>query len=161
MSQALVLNASFQPLTVVPARRAVVLLLKNKADVVESNGAIFRSEELEVHAPSVIRLRQMVKVPYRVMPLTRRAIFARDNWECQYCGKDAENIDHVIPKSKGGPHNWNNVVASCKPCNDKKDDKKPEDVGLKLRKKPHAPSGNVWLTMRQQSPGEWEQYLVR
>ena len=86
MGRALVLNASDAPLAVVSARRAVVLVLKEKAEVVTSNGLVFRSEHLQFEAPSVVRLRHFVKVPFRARaPLTRRAVFARDGWSCQYC----------------------------------------------------------------------------
>ena len=103
MGRALVLNATELPLAVVPARRAVVLVLKEKAEVVQSNGAIFHSERIALEAPSVVRLRHFVHVPFRAhAPLTRRAVFARDGWQCQYCGATAENVDHVVPKSRGG-----------------------------------------------------------
>ena len=101
MGRALVLNVTDLPLAVVPARRAVVLVLKEKAEVVASNGAIFRSERIVLEAPSVVRLRTFVHVPVRThAPLTRRAVFARDGWECQYCGAPAENLDHVLPRSR-------------------------------------------------------------
>ena len=107
------LNASFEPLCVVSARRAVVLVLKEKAEIVHRNGAEFRAERLTVPAPSVIRLRHYVRVPYRsVVPLSRRAVFARDGHRCQYCGRPAENLDHVHPRSRGGEHVWENVVAA-------------------------------------------------
>ena len=98
--KALVLNASYEPLSVVPVRRAVVLVLHNRADVVESNGKVWRSERIDLASPSVIRLRQFVRVPYaRRVPLNRRAVFLRDSHECQYCNRSAENIDHVVPKT--------------------------------------------------------------
>jgi len=110
-----VLNATELPLAVVPARRAVVLVLKEKAEVVQSNGAIFHSERIALEAPSVVRLRHFVHVPFRAhAPLTRRAVFARDGWQCQYCGSAAENLDHVLPRSRGGLHVWENVVAACR-----------------------------------------------
>ena len=109
------LNVTHQPLAVVPARRAVVLVLKDKAEVLVSNGQIFRSEKIELDAPSVLRLRSFVKIPHRShAPLTRRAVFARDEWTCQYCGRTAENLDHVVPRSRGGTHTWDNVVAACR-----------------------------------------------
>lgn len=157
--QALVLNATNQPITVVPARRAVVLVFKDKADLVESNGARFRSETTEVESPSVIRLRHYVQVPFRSIPLTRRGVFARDEWDCQYCSAEAENLDHVVPKSKGGPHTWENIVASCKRCNDKKGDKTLKESGMALKRRPRIPTGSVWLSMRRGSPDEWQEYL--
>jgi 5-methylcytosine-specific restriction endonuclease McrA len=133
MARALVLNVSEQPLAVVPARRAVVLVLKEKADVIASNGIVFHSEKLEIAAPSVVRLKYFVHIPYRAhAALTRRAVFARDHWTCQYCGKAAENVDHVIPRSLGGGHTWENVVAACRRCNSKKENRLPQDTGLRL-----------------------------
>ena len=103
MGRALLLNASFEPLCVVSARRAVVLVLKEKAEIVERNGAELRSERAVVPVPSVIRLAHFVRVPYRTrVPLSRRAVFARDGHRCQYCNRAAENIDHVLPRSRGG-----------------------------------------------------------
>src|SRR4029453_17860817 len=121
MGRALVLNATDAPLAVVPARRAVVLVLKDKAEVVMSNGMIFHAERIEIEAPSVVRLRGFVRIPYRPRaPPPRRAVFARDDWTCQYCGAQAENLDHVIPRSRGGEHVWENVVAACRRSNAKK-----------------------------------------
>src|SRR3989337_290024 len=115
MGRALVLNATFEPLAVVPARRAVVLVLKEKAEVLATDGVVFRSERMEMAGPSVVGLTYYVRVPFRRQaPLPRRAVFARDGWTCQYCGSAAENMDHVIPRSRGGQHVWENVVAACR-----------------------------------------------
>ena len=131
MGRALVLNASDSPLAVVPARRAVVLVLKEKAEVIVSNGMVFRSATISMEAPSVVRLRRYVRVPYRPhAPLTRRAVFARDEWTCQYCTAPAENLDHVIPRSRGGTHTWENVVAACRRCNAKKENRTPQEAGF-------------------------------
>ncbi len=95
-----------------------MLVLKEKAELVVSNGVVFRSERLELPAPSVVRLRYFVRIPFRAhAALTRRAVFARDGWVCQYCAHPAENVDHVIPRSQGGEHSWDNVVAACRRCN--------------------------------------------
>ena len=146
MGRALLLNATFEPLCVVSARRAVVLVLKEKAEIVERNGAEFRSERASVPAPSVIRLVHFVRVPFRSrVPLSRRAVFARDGHRCQYCGRAAENLDHVLPRSRGGPHSWDNVVASCRPCNARKEDRLPQEAGLRLRQAPVAPHAHLWL----------------
>jgi 5-methylcytosine-specific restriction endonuclease McrA len=160
MGRALVLNASHQPLAVVTARRAVVLVLKEKAEVVVSNGMIFRSERYEIEAPSVLRLRYFVKVPYRAQaPLTRRAVFARDAWSCQYCGAPAENLDHIVPRSRGGEHSWENVVAACRRCNSRKENRRLEDAGLRLLRRPFAPSDGFRLSLGRLEP-EWEPFLL-
>jgi 5-methylcytosine-specific restriction endonuclease McrA len=160
VGRALVLNASQQPLAVVAARRAVILVLKDKAEVLVSNGQVFRSEHLHIDAPSVLRLRTFVKIPYRShAPLTRRAVFARDGWRCQYCGAAAENLDHVIPRSRGGLHEWENVVASCRRCNARKEDRTPQEAGFSLLRQPYAPRDGFHLTLGQIEPG-WELYLA-
>lgn len=155
------LNASYQPLCVVPVRRALVLALKEKADVIHTNGHMFRSETLEIRAPSVVKLRYFVKVPYRARTsLSRRAVFVRDDHTCQYCGKAAENVDHVVPRSKGGAHTWDNVVAACKSCNSRKENKSPADVGMRLRRPPQPPHDSVWIKVAVESMDpQWEPYL--
>lgn len=146
MGRALLLNASFEPLCILPERRAVVLLLKERAEVVADTDAVLHSERTVITVPSVLRLRQYVRVPHRTrVPLSRRALFARDEHRCQYCGRAAENIDHVIPRSRGGTHVWENVVASCRPCNTKKEDRLPAEIGFTLRRPPVAPRHSVWL----------------
>jgi 5-methylcytosine-specific restriction endonuclease McrA len=159
MGRALVLNASHQPLAVISARRAVVLVLKDKAEVLVADGEVYRSERLAIEAPSVLRLRHFVHVPYRATaPLTRRAVFARDDWRCQYCGAQAENLDHVVPKSKGGLHVWENVVAACRRCNSRKENRLPEDAGLHLARRPFAPPDGFRLSLGHLEP-EWEPFL--
>jgi 5-methylcytosine-specific restriction endonuclease McrA len=163
LAKALVLNASYQPLCVVPTRRALVLALKGKAEVVHTNGHIFRSEHIEMRAPSVVRLTYFVKVPFRARSsLSRRAVFVRDNFECQYCGRPAENVDHIVPRSRGGGHTWDNVVAACRPCNSRKENRSPADVGLSLRHPPRPPHDSVWIVVAVDNVDPtWEPYLNR
>ncbi len=147
-SKALVLNATMEPLCVVPARRAVVLVLSAKADVIETNGHRFRSAELDLAAPSVVRLRSYVRVPYRRRAaLSRRGVFIRDGHLCQYCGRSAENVDHVVPRSRGGAHEWENVVAACRRCNSRKKDHTPAEAAMTLRRQPYAPRAAFWLVV--------------
>ena len=135
------------------------LVLKEKAEIVAANGMLFRSEHLEIAAPSVVRLRYFVHVPYRARAaLTRRAVFARDGWVCQYCGSPAENVDHVIPRSRGGEHSWENVVAACRRCNSRKENRPPHEVGLKLSRHPFAPKDGLRLSLGRLDP-EWEAFL--
>jgi 5-methylcytosine-specific restriction endonuclease McrA len=162
MAQALVLNATYEPLSVVSARRAVVLLVREKAELVESKGFSFSSEKLTIPVPSVIRLLRYVKVPYRRrVPLNRRAVFARDAHACQYCEAPAENIDHVIPRSRGGTHTWENVVAACRRCNTKKGDRTPLEASMELRRAPRAPREHGWLLVGLGAPPDpaWRAYL--
>jgi 5-methylcytosine-specific restriction endonuclease McrA len=159
----LVLNATYQPLCVVSVRRALVLALKGKAEVVHTNGITFHSESLEIQAPSVVRLNYFVKVPYRARSsLSRRAVLVRDEFECQYCGRTAENVDHVIPRSRGGGHTWDNVVAACRPCNSRKENRSPADAGLTLKHPPREPHDSVWIVVAvDRVDPQWEQYLKR
>ena len=147
----------------VGVRRALVLALKGTAEVIHTNGHTFHSESLTMQAPSVVRLNYFVKVPYRSRAsLSRRAVFVRDNFECQYCGRPAENVDHVVPKSRGGAHTWDNVVAACRPCNSRKENRSPADVGLRLRRSPQPPHDSVWIVVAvDRVDPEWEQYLAR
>lgn len=161
MSRALVLNASYEPLSVVSARRATVLMLAEKADLVAPSGMQFHSERLVIDVPSVVRLRQFVKVPFRRRAaLNRRAVFARDGGRCQYCDGPAESIDHVIPRAKGGQHTWENVVAACRPCNVRKRDRLLADTNMTLRSTPIAPRGFAWIVVSVGLvPDDWAPYL--
>lgn len=161
MGRALVLNATFEPLCVVSARRALVLVLKHKAEMVHQDGGFFRSESSSLPIPSVIRLRYFVKVPFRARAsLSRRAVFVRDDFECQYCSAPAENVDHVLPRSRGGTHTWENVVASCRRCNTRKENRTPKEAGMTLRSRPSAPREKVWIVVAVgRVDPKWEPYL--
>jgi 5-methylcytosine-specific restriction endonuclease McrA len=148
MGAALVLNATYEPLCVVPLRRAVVLVLAEKAVVVESGATVMHSERLSIAAPSVVRLSRFVRVPYRrEVPLTRRAVLERDAHTCVYCTAKADTIDHVRPRSRGGPHLWSNVVAACARCNHRKGDRLLSELGWHLTVPPAAPPPTVALVM--------------
>ena len=143
----LLLNATFEPLTALPLRRAVVLLVRDKAEVVHGDaaGLVLHSATGAVEVPSVIRLRAFVRVPYRArVPLTRAALMHRDRFRCAYCVGRAETIDHVVPRSRGGQHTWENCVACCARCNHRKADKLLVELGWTLRTTPVAPRGRHW-----------------
>jgi 5-methylcytosine-specific restriction endonuclease McrA len=162
MAHALVLNATYEPLSVVSARRAVVLLVNRKADLVHAGDEIWSSERREIQVPTVIRLRRYVRVPFRRrIPLNRKAVFARDRHRCQYCGGSAENLDHVLPRSRGGDHTWENVVAACRRCNTRKGNRTPDEAGMPLRETPRAPRRNGWILIGSSALPDpsWDQYL--
>lgn len=162
MTRALVLNATYEPLCVVSSRRALMLVLDEKAEIIHSTDQRYHSARASWPEPSVVRLDHFVKVSYRTrVALNRRAVFARDGHRCQYCGASAENIDHVIPRSKGGAHTWDNVVAACRPCNTRKRDSLLEDSGMKLRRKPTMPRERSWIIVFSGGPvrPDWQQYL--
>jgi 5-methylcytosine-specific restriction endonuclease McrA len=160
----LVLNATFEPINVCSVRRAAVLLLKDKAEMLEHAAWELRSEHTAIPRPVVIRLVTFVKVPRDThrRKITRRAVFARDAWTCQYCGSRSNlTVDHVIPRSKGGASSWDNIVASCAPCNRRKGNSLPRQVGMKLLKQPRTPSAHVFIQVASPTiPAAWQQYLA-
>jgi 5-methylcytosine-specific restriction endonuclease McrA len=164
MARVLVLNASYEPLSVVGSKRAVVLVLREKAIVVAGRGETWSSVSHEVELPSVVKLTRYVKVPYRrSAPVSRRAVFGRDGNRCQYCGGPAESIDHVLPRSKGGDHSWENVVACCRSCNIRKADRTPREAGFQLATEPVPPRRFAWIyaSSGYDLDPAWQPYLLR
>ena len=161
-SAALVLNATYEPLCVVSVRRAAILVLSGKAVCVEDGDGVLHSTRRALPVPLVIRLQRYVRVPYRThVGLSRRAIFARDGGRCAYCRGSAETIDHVLPRSRGGGHLWENVVAACAKCNHAKGDKMLTDLGWRLPAQPSAPRGAAWRVLGHRSPDpRWDVWLA-
>jgi 5-methylcytosine-specific restriction endonuclease McrA len=139
MGRVLVLNASYEPLNITTWRRASVMVLKGKAEGLEHDTR--RQLRPDVLLPTVIRLRQFVRVPFRPLALTRRNVFHRDGHRCQYCGYSGDqlSIDHVIPRSRGGASSWENCVLACKRINQRKGDRTPDEAGLQLLRAPSPP----------------------
>jgi len=140
----LVLNATYEPLSVVSVKRAVVLLLKEKAEIVEAAAAKLRSENLALPVPLVIRLVYFVKIPRRIsLPVTRRGVLSRDHYTCQYCGVSPPRkhltVDHVLPRSRGGKTTWENVVTACEKCNGRKGSRTPAEANMHLLTEPRRP----------------------
>ncbi len=162
MPHALVLNATYEPLGVVAPRRAVVLVVSGKAVTLEATGHVVHSVGASVSVPSVLRLCRHVRVPHRAgVPLTRRAVFARDGGACAYCGGQATSIDHVVPRSKGGAHVWDNVVSACERCNRLKADRTVADLGWRMRVTPRQPVGIAWRILSTGRAEEaWWPYLA-
>jgi 5-methylcytosine-specific restriction endonuclease McrA len=160
-SAALMLNATYEPLGVVSVRRAVILVLSGKAVCVQDGDGILHSERERLPVPLVVRLTRYVRVPYRShVGLSRRAIFARDGGRCAYCRGPAETIDHVMPRSRGGRHAWENVVAACAHCNHTKGDKTPAELGWRLHVSPAAPRGAAWRVLGHRAPDpRWSDWL--
>lgn len=161
MTGALVLNATYEPMCVVPLRRAVVLVLAEKAMVVEAGEQVLHAEHVALPVPSVVRLHRYVRVPHRrVVPLTRKAVFERDQHRCAYCGGRADSVDHVVPRSRSGPHEWTNVVAACQRCNSAKADSLLSEIGWELPFTPRAPTSTLVLlsTSLRREP-TWLPYL--
>ncbi len=161
----LLLNATFEPLNIVSLRRAIVLLLKEKAEIIEAAQAKIRSEKLALDMPLVIRLVYYVRVPHRLlMPLTKRTVLARDQYTCQYCGaqptKGQLTLDHVLPRCRGGEHTWENVVTACIPCNQRKRDRTIQEAGMTLLTRPTRPRyAAVVLLGKMQGHEVWRKYV--
>lgn len=165
MARVLVLNATYEPLNVVSMRRAVILLLKEKAEIVEAAGAWLRSEQLALPVPLVIRLVYYVRIPRNfALPLSRRTVLARDQYTCQYCeatpGRANLTIDHIFPRSRGGGTSWENVVTACGPCNRRKGDRTPTEANMPLRRQPRRPR-YLALTLLEgaRAPRAWSKYM--
>lgn len=160
----LLLNSTYEPLTALPMRRAVVMLMCGKADVVHDDpvGPVIHSATRSVAVPTVIRLRTYVRVPYRArVPMTRAALMHRDRFRCAYCGTKADTVDHVIPRSRGGAHSWENCVAACSACNHRKADKLLSELGWTLHTTPLPPKGQHWrlLSSVKELDPAWVRYL--
>jgi len=160
----LLLNSTFEPLTALSVRRAVVMVLCGKADVVheDPSGPELCSATRVLVVPTVIRLRSYVRVPYRArIPMTRAALMHRDRFRCAYCGAKADTVDHVVPRSRGGDHSWENCVAACATCNHRKADKMLSELGWTLRSMPLPPKGQHWrlLSSVKELDPAWARYL--
>ena len=165
MSQdVLVLNQNYEPLNVCQTKRAVVLLISGKAEIVVNSRGYIATPTTKFPRPSVIRLANQVRRPRPRLSLTRRAVFRRDNFTCQYCGIQSNHltIDHIIPRYRQGPHTWENVVSACPSCNRKKGGKTLDEAHMTLRYKPFEPSSSPrslfahYLNEYQ----DWEQFLA-
>ena len=148
MSRTLVLNATYEPLGVVAERRALILVLNSRATMIEDSGSVLRYTGGAISLPAVIKLNKFIRIPYRHgVPLSRRAIFARDGSRCVYCRAPATSIDHVVPRSRGGAHHWENVVSCCHRCNRVKADRHLKELGWRLRTAPLEPAGAAWRVL--------------
>ena len=139
----LMLNQNYEPLTICSARRAIVLLFQGKGEMIETaDGLKIRTVSRAYSLPSVVRLWQYKRVPFRKIMLSRKNIITRDGHRCQYCGtkRGAMTIDHVIPKKLKGTDTWDNMICACVRCNNKKGDRTPEQAGMPIRRQPVRPS---------------------
>jgi len=160
--QVLVLNSTYEPINVCSTRRALVLLLKGRAEPLEAGPHLVRSERAAYAVPVVIRLTHYVSLPRaESRRLSRRAILARDGFRCQYCGSTRHlTIDHIIPRSRGGKTSWENVVTSCEPCNVRKGACLPSEAGMSPARRPRPPLPRDFvLAARKTVPEAWLPYL--
>lgn len=163
--EVLLLNHNYEPLNVCDARRAISLLMGEKADVLHHHERPLRTGNADLQAPSVLKMRYMVKRPMPQLRLSRHSILARDQFTCQYCGVKGKDltIDHVVPRWAGGPQTWDNLVACCRRCNLKKGDKTPQQANMKLKKQPKRPHFIPYLALptylKARNRDEWMLYL--
>ncbi len=162
----LVLNASYEPINVCAARRAIVLVLKGVAATEERTPFQVSSSRLSVPLPSVIRLLEYRRIPRQTRSLSRKNILVRDHYTCQYCGRTLGagdlTMDHVVPRSRGGTSCWENLVACCIPCNNKKGNRTPEEAGMRLRRPPRPftlHTSRHLMRLLGRSDYQWRKYL--
>lgn len=159
----LVLNANFEPLNVCDTRRALGLIITGKAELVVNGRGYVRTPRIQYPRPSVIRLGMMVRRPRPRVKLSKREIFRRDNYTCQYCGRQGSHltIDHVMPRHQGGQHRWDNLVAACPPCNRRKGGRPPHEMHMNLRRPPSEPTPTAtYLFGRHLSENQdWLKYV--
>lgn len=158
----LVLNQSYEPVMVTSAKRAVILMLLDKAEEVVNYEELIHSVSWQMPLPSVVRLLRYVRTPNKDVVLTRKNILKRDNHRCQYCGRSSVplTLDHVIPRHRGGPDSWENLVAACHPCNVRKGNQTPHEVDMPLLRHPHKPSRITYFQkFVRKHQDAWRPYL--
>ena len=158
----LVLNQNYEPMSVCSVRRALILIFRGKAHSVETADEVVRSVCEDFPIPSVVRLQRYIHAPRRRVVLSKRNILKRDNHQCQYCGSSDKKltIDHIVPRKIGGQETWENLVCACVACNNKKGDYKPEQIGLRLQRKPKRPNNISFIRdFIGISDQRWKPYL--
>ena len=161
-SPVLVLNLNYVPINVSTVRRAIILLSKGKAELLENHQGEVHTVTATVDAPSIIRLVYLVKRPFAPRKLSKKEIFLRDRYTCQYCGKKTQELtlDHVVPRRQKGAHTWENVVAACSRCNLRKAGRTPEEANMRLKTEPRVPQPNPYRILQNRAIlDEWKPYL--
>ena len=161
-SAVLVLNANYSPMTVCTAKRAITLYFLNKIDVLSNYGEKVHSPSTVLELPSVIKIKTYIKNNSMAVEISRKNILVRDNYTCQYCGKQNKSltVDHVIPKFRGGQDTWENLVAACKECNQTKGERTSEEAGMRLAKKPKRPNRiHYFQRYVKERQIDWRPYL--
>jgi 5-methylcytosine-specific restriction endonuclease McrA len=166
LAPVLVLNASYEPINVCAARRALVLVLKGVAMTEEENGHFLHAARFAMRVPSVIRLLEYRRIPHQSRALSRKNILLRDRNSCQYCGEVLPSseltLDHVVPRSRGGSSTWENLVACCHPCNRRKGNQLPGEAGMRLMREPRAfnlHTSRHIMRLMGRSDDKWRKYL--
>lgn len=163
MTDVLVLNFTYEALNITNFQRAVKLIFAGKAELVHGRERVIASTSFEMRMPSIIRMLYYIKRPMQKVALTKKNILIRDNHACQYCGVHGDRfmtVDHVIPKSRGGPSQWENLVCACMRCNNRKNNRTPHEANMKLVRKPRQPKYIPWIQIKRNTlPDEWGKFL--
>jgi 5-methylcytosine-specific restriction endonuclease McrA len=159
----LVLNATYEALNVTSLQRAVKLIFAGKAEVLHHHQRVLHAATFEMRMPSIIRMLYYIRRPRQQVALTKKNVLLRDDYRCQYCGckgNDPMTVDHVVPKSIGGPSTWENLVCACLTCNNRKNNRTPNDANMHLTRKPRMPKYIPWIQVKRHTlPGEWYKFL--
>jgi len=162
----LVLNASYEPINVCAARRAIILVLKGVAMMEEADGNCLHAARIAIRIPSVIRLLEYRRIPHQTRSLSRKNILMRDRYTCQYCHRTLPSgeltLDHVVPRARAGESAWENLVACCNPCNNRKGSRTPEEAGMKLARQPRPFSLHTsrhLMRLLGKGDDQWRKYL--
>ena len=161
----LVLNQNYEPLDVCTWKRAMVMVVGGKAEIVENGRGVIHSPSMTFPLPSVVRIRHMIRRPRPRVKLNRREVFRRDNFTCQYCGKQTTNltVDHLVPRHRGGAYSWENLVSACPECNRRKGGKALREAGMSLMHQPAEPKAtlhSLFSSPRYREYTEWRQFLI-
>ena len=163
MTEVLVLNFTYEALNITSFQRAVKLLFSGKAEIVHNRDRVLYSPSWEIKMPSIIRMLYYIKRPMQKVALTKKNVLLRDDYTCQYCnvrGERMMTVDHVVPRSKGGPSTWENLVCACMRCNNRKNNRSPSDANMTLKRKPKTPKYIPWIQVRRNTlPDEWHKFL--
>ena len=160
-NKVLLLNNSYEAISVITAKKAIIMYFLDKVDVVKKSKIVINSIYLKFNIPEVIKLKNYIYIKHSKIPLTRKNILKRDNNTCQYCGKNKSEItiDHILPKDKGGNDSWNNLVVACKRCNMIKGNYLLKDIDMQLIRKPFEPTKIIYLQNVGKNNKSWHPYL--
>jgi 5-methylcytosine-specific restriction endonuclease McrA len=163
VSEVLVLNFTYEAMNVTSFQRAVKLIFAGKAEIVHNRDRSIASTTFTMRLPSIIRMLYYIKRPMQRVSLTKKNVLIRDDYTCQYCGLHGERlmtVDHVVPKSRGGPSTWENLVCACMRCNNRKNNRTPHEANMALKRKPRQPKYIPWIQVKRNTlPGEWHKFL--
>ncbi len=163
LTDVLVLNFTYEAINVTSFQRAVKMIFSGKAEIVHNRDRVIASTTREMRMPSIIRLLYYIRRPMQRVALTKKNVLLRDDYTCQYCGLHGEKlmtVDHIVPKSRGGPSTWENLACACMQCNNRKNNRTPHEANMALARKPRQPKYIPWIQVKRNTlPDEWGKFL--